>query len=173
METLKTKTTLSASELRIGNFIIDDDGLYSKVVGLSPFEHSVRCDEEEGCELILDVYELNGTVSTGMLCNSNFATPIPLSPDILLSAGFKYLKEEGVSSFEEFHNPDEDTHCWSFNVKSTDLIDSHEICLVKWGEEEYFTFQLGRGTYRKKIKYLHELQNGMFFLTGEELTINI
>ena len=145
-ETLKTKTTLSASELRLGNWY-DHYGEYKQV---SP-------------DTILELWK----------AERKWCKPIPLSPDILLSTGFKYLKVEGVSSFEEFHNPDEDTHCWSFNVKSTDLIDSHEICLVKWGEEEYFTFQLGRGTYRKKIKYLHELQNGMFFLTGEELTINI
>ena len=147
METLKTKTTLSASELRIGNWIYNED---------TKMEYQV---------------DAHGILVVSRSPENR--SPIPLSPDILLSAGFKYLKEEGVSSFEEFHNPDEDTHCWSFNVKSTDLIDSHEICLVKWGEEEYFTFQLGRGTYRKKIKYLHELQNGMFFLTGEELTINL
>ena len=147
METLKTKTTLSASELRIGNWIYNED---------TKMEYQV---------------DAHGILVVSRSPENR--SPIPLSPDILLSAGFKYLKVEGVSSFEEFHNPDEDTHCWSFNVKSTDLIDSHEICLVKWGEEEYFTFQLGRGTYRKKIKYLHELQNGMFFLTGEELTINI
>ena len=147
METLKTKTTLSASELRIGNWIYNED---------TKMEYQV---------------DAHGILVVSRSPENR--SPIPLSPDILLSTGFKYLKVEGVSSFEEFHNPDEDTHCWSFNVKSTDLIDSHEICLVKWGEEEYFTFQLGRGTYRKKIKYLHELQNGMFFLTGEELTINL
>ena len=144
---------INANELRIGNWVMvtlavmddisDEKSFHYRQVGVNDFYKTELLD------------------------------PIPISPDILLSAGFKYLKEEGVSSFEEFHNPDEDTHCWSFNVKSTDLIDSHEICLVKWGEEEYFTFQLGRGTYRKKIKYLHDLQNGMFFLTGDELTINI
>lgn len=173
METLKTKTTLSASELRIGNWLHEkweketvlggevyalSEDAYVKVESIS-YDHLLK-------DMLPDSYSVNNS-------DLSFFQPIPLSPDILLSAGFKYLKEEGVSSFEEFHNPDEDTHCWSFNVKSTDLIDSHEICLVKWGEEEYFTFQLGRGTYRKKIKYLHELQNGMFFLTGDELTINI
>jgi len=155
METLKTKTTLSTSEFRIGNLVNHPIMGYCKVICIRA--KSYDC----------------ATIDGGDWFISENSEPIPLSPDILLSAGFKYLKVEGVSSFEEFHNPDEDTHCWSFNVKSTDLIDSHEICLVKWGEEEYFTFQLGRGTYRKKIKYLHELQNGMFFLTGEELTINL
>ena len=148
---------INANELRIGNWIKTPNGKPMCVKNI--LENSVN-------------QKIDGDGVVGSYQLANFE-PIPLSPDILLSTGFKYLKVEGVSSFEEFHNPDEDTHCWSFNVKSTDLIDSHEICLVKWGEEEYFTFQLGRGTYRKKIKYLHELQNGMFFLTGEELTINL
>ena len=156
---------INANELRLGNWV-NEEVLGDVIVSDIQKDGSIWV-EAKGLNL-----QHEPTIEHYHLIKGNFE-PIPLSPDILLSAGFKYLKVEGVSSFEEFHNPDEDTHCWSFNVKSTDLIDSHEICLVKWGEEEYFTFQLGRGTYRKKIKYLNELQNGMFFLTGEELTIEL
>ena len=98
--------------------------------------------------------------------------PIPLTPDILEKCpDIKYSKVEGVTSFEEPHNPDEDTHWWSFNVKATDVLDSHEICLVMWGKQDYFTFQLGRGTYRQKIKYVHTFQNLIHSLTGTELEI--
>jgi hypothetical protein len=62
-------------------------------------------------------------------------------------------------------------HYWDLSIKRTDLIDSHEISIVKWGDDEYFTFQLGRGTYRQQIKYVHQLQNLIYPLSGVELEV--
>lgn len=99
--------------------------------------------------------------------------PIPLTAEILEAVGAKYGKTDGISSFEEGEsNAEGVTHYWDIGIKRTALIESHTICLVKWGEQEYFTFQLERGFYRQKIKFLHQLQNLYFFLSGTELTYN-
>lgn len=100
--------------------------------------------------------------------------PIPLTPEILIAYGFKYGKVDGISSFEDSQNDQSGvTHYWDIRIKETKFVDSHSISLVKWGEQEYFTFQLERGFYRQKIKYLHQLQNLYFALTGTELEINL
>jgi hypothetical protein len=136
---------IQASELRTGNTV------YNNV-------HNVLCGIS--ASLFGDYPDLK---------EYPFLDPVLITPEILEAAGFKYFKTKGVSSFENDYNENEDTHCWSFDIKRTDLIDSHEICLVKWGKEEYFTLQLGRGTYRQRIKYLHLLQNIIYYLSDEEL----
>lgn len=99
-------------------------------------------------------------------------SPIELSPELLERCGFKYGQAEGITSFEEGESdPDGLTHYWDFDIKRTEFVDSHSISIVKWGEQEYFTFQMGRGTYRQLIKYLHQLQNLIFCLTGNEITL--
>jgi hypothetical protein len=102
---------------------------------------------------------------------SNYYSGIPLTPEILEKCGFKYGKVDGVSSFNDDSEREGDTHYWDLSIKRNDLIDSHEITITKWGEQEYFTFQLGRGTYRQQIKYVHQLQNLVYPLAGVELEV--
>lgn len=114
---------------------------------------------------------INGGADVAVLVTPiKFVSPVILTPEILEKCGFKYGKTEGITSFEDSDNdPDGTTHYWDIDIKGTELIESHSISLVKWGEQEYFTFQLERGFYRQKIKYLHQLENLYFALAGKEL----
>lgn len=56
---------IQASELRIGNYVFDDEGILSKINGMQPYGYSIRCDEEEGCELLIDLYPQDGTIKKG------------------------------------------------------------------------------------------------------------
>lgn len=139
---------MKANELRIGNYINDDEGCLHKVTGFTPFEHSVRCDEEEGCEILVDLYRMDGTVRRGLMLASREANPIPLSTEILLACGFTPLSDPEFTH----HHPE-------LNI----LFDG-----------EFFWLKQGKIThYLSKCEYLHKLQNGVFWVTGKELIVNI
>lgn len=79
---------MKVSELRIGNFIYNA-GYLSKVIGFKPFSRSVRCDEEEGCNILIDVYLQDGSVKKGYEIESYLCKPIPLTEEKLLKWGFE------------------------------------------------------------------------------------
>ena len=152
---------IAANELRIGNLVnysVNGEPLHpGKITGL----YNTEDDSKKG---IIDYhYPLS------------FGHPIPLTPEILIACGFKYFKSDGISSFEDgASDPDGVTHCWEINIKRSDFVESHSISLVKWGEQDDFTFQLERGFYRQQIKYVHTLQNLFYFLSGgKELEIKL
>ena len=84
---------IQANELRLGNWVYDDNITLAKVNGLNPitFDWSVRCDEEEGCELLLDLYRTPYGIKKGMICESTKCEPIPRTPEILEKCGFVNL----------------------------------------------------------------------------------
>ena len=142
---------VKANELRIGNWIMDDDSLYSKIIGVKPFDWSVRCDESEGCELLIDVYRNDDKINTAMLCNSDEATPIPLTPEILEKCGFKQHHDDCCNDIiyikSIYGKP---PFVWGIYQSSGVMINK-----AKW------------------ISSLHELQNIIFALTGEELKVSL
>jgi hypothetical protein len=76
--------------------------------------------------------------------------PIPLNEEWLLKMGFEYI-EVGEEVYEQK---------WLLNMRE-----------ILWGpasEGNYYHSFLNGG----EVKYLHQLQNLYFALTGEELTIN-
>ena len=73
---------IQANELRLGNWVYDDNITLARVIGFKPFDWSVRCDEEEGCELLLDLYRTPYGIKKGMICESTKCEPIPLTPEI-------------------------------------------------------------------------------------------
>lgn len=150
---------IQENELRRGNYILYLNELYV-VTGMK--------EESEVRRLRVYFQTLNGELKNAKLLN--WITPILLTPEILENCGFKYGKVEGISSFYESER-EGDTHYWDLSIKRTDLIDSHEISIVKWGDDELYTFQLGRGTYRQQIKYVHQLQNLIYPLAGVELKV--
>jgi hypothetical protein len=77
-----------------------------------------------------------------------FLYPIPLTPEILVKCGFK--KELVVGKSDKFF--------YSLNGLS------YNECHVAWWYRGVLDFQ---------IKYLHQLQNLYFALTGTELTVNL
>lgn len=151
----KKRDMIQARELRIGNFIFDDEGLFSKVIGFTPFDHSSRCDEDEGCEILIDIY-MPDTVLKERIVESKLASPIPLTPEWLERCGFEFLPfDKGVSLFDYFKKSD-----------------NFELFILHKGVK--CEYQPGVFYYKDEnhpIKYLHQLQNLYFTLTGEELQI--
>ena len=82
---------MKASELRIGNFVFDDEGILSKINGFQPYGHSIRCDEKEGCELLIDLYLQNGTIRKGFETDINYNQPVQLTEEWLLKFGFNEM----------------------------------------------------------------------------------
>lgn len=156
---------IKANELRIGNWINlswnEKIELFGKVLSIGSLDQEfeqIYCECSESFEWAF---------------RDNYRG-IPLSGELLEKCGFKYGTTEGISSFEDDGNdPEGTTHYWDKPIIATDLVDSHNVSIVKWGEQEYFTFQLERGFYRQKIKHLHQLQNLYFALTNEELEIKL
>ena len=96
--------------------------------------------------------------------------PIPITGDWLIKFGLKHYQVEGVSTLgDEADEPTEgDTHWWEIRVKGSEINDSFVLNIVRWGEGE-FTFSCHM--LRRRLKYVHELQNLYFALTGTELKI--
>lgn len=157
----KTKEMIPANELRIGNWVsliaLDQKIIVESIskTGIGGLFTWVEKGEE---------YEDSLSGIEGIL----------LEPDLLLACGFKYGVSEGITRFSDDINEEKeqgDTHYWDYSITQTEIIDSHNISIVKWGEQDHFTFQLERGFYRQKIKYLHDLQNLLFFIDRKELEI--
>ena len=155
---------MKANELRIGNWIFDDDGNYSKIIGFEPLGHSVRCDEDEGCILLIDIYTPKD-IKIGYNVESLLCDPIPLTEEILLKCGFE--KKGEMYPF------------YSLKLKETNGLDlllnsplfngpddsSNNFILVLDGSGKFIDID--------NIEYLHQLQNLCHILTGKELEINL
>ena len=150
---------MNVKELRIGNWIYDEDGILCKVIGFAPFGHSVQCDEEEGCEILVDLYPQDGTIRRGYATDSTIVKPVETSPELLKRFGFVPGK-----SFDDYSNI---FYLGGFMVSLDDYIN----VFVDWaddGKDEY-----GEDTYHSIACYeelhLHTLQNLYFALTFKEL----
>jgi len=137
---------MKVSELRIGNLAFDDEGILSEVIGFKPYDHSVRCDEEEGCIILVDLHPKDNSVRRGYETNSLYTKPIPLTEEWLVRFGFYVFKYQ------------EDNFGWIKNGVNI---------------SKYFNFVLmyPNGDYYDsiKIQHVHQLQNLYCALTGEEL----
>ena len=132
-------------ELRIGNYFLTDERELAILTGMSPLGHLVRCDTEDGCELLHDIVKYDGSIDKGWEVESKYCEPIPITEGILLRCGF----ENPAYSFigEIFHLTEWDDYPlnWCVAMNKNNAIVVH------------------------KLKYLHQLQNLFFALTGKEL----
>lgn len=121
------------TEYRLGNWIIDGYGLYSKINAITSYSLMVN-NIEYGDGGQYDLTQLK---------------PIPLTEEILLKCGF----EKPAYSFngDIFHLTEWDKYplnwCVAMNKNGAVLVE--------------------------KLKYLHQLQNLYFALTGKELDIDL
>lgn len=144
---------IKVSELRIGNYISDDDGVLAKVTGFAPCEHSVRCDEEEGCKLLVDCYHANGSRRSGCETDSPECDPIPLTVEWMARLGFAW-------------NPDDKRYFIQIGNQLYIELDTDFDCYIA-GES-----RAGSSPWNK-TKHVHQLQNLYHALTGEELIITL
>lgn len=148
---------MKASELRIGNWVYDDEAIVSKVIGIMPFEHSIRCDEEEGCLIGVDLYLNDGEIRKGFECDSNFIKPIPVTEEWLLK--FDILKSDHIIKFPRRENGM--PKLFGRWITKTGLIDLKEL------ETPFLRID----ATHTDIYYVHQLQNYYHSVTGEELEI--
>ena len=134
-------------ELKLGNYIFDEEGCFIKITGFQPHGHITRCDEPEGCILLFDIYSQDGKIREGYENESDSCNPIPLTPEWLERCG------------EKCDRPD-----WQYQI---------QVGALKW----YFRWnavwysELGGIYLDSRFKYVHQVQNLYFLLIGKELKI--
>lgn len=86
---------------------------------------------------------------------SIYCDPIPITPEILEKCGFvvRYVDSENINSWIE----------WGTNV----ILNQYK------NDNSYFYLYPALWYPTQHIKYLHQLQNLYFALTGQELKINL
>lgn len=148
---------INANELRIGNLVHTS---HKEQIGIGGVMNQ---------EMELSGWEKQCVIVSygGDFYKPEEIYPIPLSKQWLSKFQFKYLKVKGISSLEESHN-EGDTHTWDLLVNENDIVDRFTFSLVKWGEQDYFTFS--NQWLRVKVTTVHQLQNLFFSITGQELS---
>lgn len=146
---------VKANELRIGNFIYDEEKALCKIIGFQPFEHSTRCDEAEGCEILVDIFPPDGKIKRGYMVSTKEASYISISPSLLEACGFE---TPGHSTVQRL---------------IIDYADTDYPCTLQVSGSGIQVCRSGIGTICPEIKYLHQLQNLVHILTGTELSINL
>lgn len=140
---------MKASELRIGNYLFGIDDGYRETA------MEVNCINGD------QTYRLkHGNDSVG--CYSEIR-PIPLTEEWLEKLGFKKNHPEISECFWNWWNKEKD-----FSVDVEYVLTDNGI------EKLYYAVLQNINGYRpyKHIIYVHQLQNIIYALTGEELTIN-
>lgn len=139
---------IKVKNTRIGNYIYDEDNRICIINGFIPFDYSVRCDEEEGCEILIDYYK-EKTLYKGYKEDSNLCNSIMLNEEWFLKLGF------------EKHS----TNPFWFRKK--------QLCISLVGCVELISWDMQIFKIDTKINFVHELQNLFHSLTEEELNIEL
>lgn len=144
---------MEVNELRIGNWIVEQcDENYSRINKVWEIE-SKR--ESEG-------FRVNATEPSNIL-------GIELNPDILEVIGFVNKNKNNPKVFQGWVLDKKD---WSFSIEWWDgkPVDGRYIAykgLYLFASDGYHSIDVSH------IKYVHQLQNLHYFLTGKELNIEL
>jgi hypothetical protein len=133
---------MKANELRIGNLVKDSGG---KILKIDWFER------DKVCQRMTLMIEVNHPLMTNevrpLTERFEFIEPIPLTEEWLVKFGFKFTKNGSDIWYKEY-------------------------CFIEFDKLIKCYIEEGRGIIcLEHIKYVHQLQNLYFALTGEELTI--
>lgn len=154
---------IDVKELRIGNWVSGQNDPEMKVVEISEGSVQLRffgADEDYG-DWSYDDEDLK---------------PIPLTPDILEKCGFDKNKIKKVTRFvdsiDDIDPSDKNkyTYWWDIPIPKNDHVeDLPRFTLVQFGKgtDIFWKYQM----LSVKVKYLHQIQNLYYALTGEELEI--
>lgn len=136
---------MKTNELRIGNYISFHNVWY-KIVGIDK-------------DRVLIEYH-NGETD---YCHIEYIDPIELTEEVLLKIGFELVNTKRLTGYEmvkELEN-----NVYEFFVFK--IFDNNDT-LLNIRKQKGGGFEYGEFT-KRGIKYLHELQNAYFILTGKEL----
>ena len=146
---------MKVNELRIGNLIYDDEGIFSKVTGMKPLDNAISCENKNGCYVMIDCFTNGKEVSTGWLLNTDSVKPIPLTEELLLKCGFKKIPK----------------NLYVDDIRDLRTAITYQNGIITWNEDTRMVW-VGNIAV-DNIKYLHHLQNLYFAITGEELEVKL
>lgn len=142
------KTKLKCADLKIGNFLKYNNKIV-EVFGLRP-RYIEYYDKDEF--LVGD--------------NPEYFDPIELTENVLLKIGFELINTQNHKGFEIVREIEEDVYEFLvFKIFSDNTL--LHIRKSKGGGFEYSEFT------KRSVKYLHELQNIYYCLTGNELDVKL
>ena len=140
---------MKATELRVNNLVHFSLSNIVRVESINT--HTCICKAKysrSGKDIFEDMISFSGDTASGNAPIESF-WGIPLTEEILLKCGFKYYKEN--NSYQ---------------------LDFGFYCI--WGRlEKEFTLYSNGDETETEIKYLHQLQNLYWCLTGQELEVNL
>lgn len=146
---------IKANELRIGNWVSnikteDFSQFFASVISIEKdcVQISRNPDDEAGMNVFLD--DVHGI------------EPISLTPEILENCGFVCTSTQ-LNYFRKYLNEGSKADSCLVKMEFGDLGVTAWVAFVnRWTMNEFYV----------RVKYLHQLQNLYFTLTGEELEIN-
>jgi len=145
---------MKVNELRVGSWVYDDEGVCSKIVGVKPFDDSVGCNELEDGSVLVDWYPQGQSPSREYFMDVSDLKPISLSEEILLKCGF-VRRGFSINGY---------VFAKSLAYHVTKMLD-------------YYAFRINtlscNNVFIREVRYLHELQNLYFAITGEELEVKL
>lgn len=139
---------MKANELRIGNYLQDQNGNILLVIHIST--ESIQTT-------VLDR-------SKYPLPNGWQMEPIPLTPEILEKCGFWY-KPGGISGADMWQG-------MGFWYRVKELPNQEFLLRGDFSRKKPIALKLV-GWFNSNIEYIHQLQNLYFSLTGEELEVKL
>jgi len=139
---------MKANELRIGNWILIP---YQN----APIAIPAHETQVQGMTIFGEILTNNTPEHEGLKTNPNHISGIPLTEEWLLKFGFEKKDGAGLCGFYKdiLWNK---YICWAWSI---------DVGIEDKNGDELLSFI--------KIKYVHQLQNLYFALTGNELTINL
>lgn len=148
---------MKTNELRIGNWIKYEDKLV-QVVQLSSL--MILCQRDENQFLVN--------------CTPKVFQPIELTEEVLVKIGFVKVHKKNIVGFNNVNEfiLKNDINDNEFVNISYHLFESgNSIINIEQGD--YYSGIDDNYIYKLNIKYLHELQNIYYCLTGEELEVSL
>lgn len=134
---------MEAEELRVGNYIFDDNYVVSNIKGIESSNSAKRWSEKYSLRIY--IYPRDSKDDARYILDLVLCRPIPLTEEWLLKFGFERkpwgLVKGGLLFRDNIKNPCKE-----------------------------LTLEVGNG-FRVTLQYVHQLQNLYFALTGEELTV--
>lgn len=159
---------MKANEIRIGNIVTVDNPLFHPNLKDVPMLIKGIYETERGYAVKLEHIVPSDDIFTEYSQLTQFIRPIPLTEEILIKAGFEKKEFTRFTTFKlnrveitnvEFFDEDKDGKEFSFKQWRISGLYSSDLFYFK--------------SYSPNIKSVHQLQNLIFALMGEEIKIEL